>query len=64
MTRTPAAEPETMSARQRMIANIRGHNRLLPTKHLEQMTEDELLANCHPTDRIDFKKRLNLQNLL
>ena len=45
-----------MSARQRMISNIQAHNRMLPMKHLEQMTDAQLLANCHPTDRIDFRK--------
>jgi hypothetical protein len=44
--------------RKEMYCNIRGYNKYLTREHLETFSIKELLANCHPEDRIDFIRKL------
>lgn len=44
--------------RKEMYCNIRGYNKYLTREYLETFTIEELLANCHPVDRIDFIHKL------
>ena len=48
----------TTPLRTRMISNAHAYNTNLTPEKLAQMTTKELLANCHPLDRIDFIKEL------
>jgi hypothetical protein len=50
--------------RELMYTNIQGYNKYLTKDHLEKLSLRELLANCHPIDREDFKRKLENLNLI
>ena len=44
-----------------MRANVRAYHNaeVMPRTRIDQMSITELLALCHPTDRAEFKERVN-----
>lgn len=50
--------------RELIYVNIHGCNKHLTREHLEKLSFRELLANTHPIDRPDFKKKLENLNLI
>jgi len=50
--------------RELMYTNIHGCNKHLTREHLEKLFFMELLANTHPIDRPDFKRKLEHLNLI
>ena len=47
-----------MKTRKLMIVNARAYNNVLTTEHLEKMSDEELMNNCHPSDRLNFERML------
>ena len=45
-------------------ANIHGHNKHIPKEKLDAMGIEELLANTHPLDRVDFARQLYRNDVL
>lgn len=45
----------TQTLRKLMYQNIRSYNNVLTVAHLSNMSFKELLANCHPSDRVRFE---------
>jgi hypothetical protein len=44
--------------RELMYTHIHGYNKYLTRDHLEKLSMYELLANCHPVERVDFTRKL------
>ena len=53
-----------MEIRKQMYTAIHGCNKYLTEEHLEKLDWHGLLANCHPTDRMVFKRKLETLNLI
>lgn len=47
-----------------MYCNIRAYNVFLTTEHLDTLDWSMLLANTHPIDRPDFKRKLEALNII
>ena len=50
--------------RELMYTSIHGCNKYLTKDHLKELSLHELLANAHPLDRVDFKRKLESLNLI
>jgi hypothetical protein len=44
-----------------MVGNILAYNKYMTLAKIEKMSVDELLANCHPTDRKDYQLALGIK---
>ena len=50
--------------RHEMYLNIHAYNIFLTKEHLDTLDWHMLLANTHPIDRVDFKRKLETLNLI
>ncbi len=53
-----------MELKKQMYTNIHGVNKHLTMDYLDTLDWQGLLCNCHPLDRIDFKRKLELSKLI
>ena len=50
--------------REQLYTSIHGCNKYLTRDYLKDLSLQELLANAHPLDRADFKRKLESLNLI
>jgi hypothetical protein len=50
-----------MTTREKMIQHIHSINKVLTVQWLNELSNEELLANCHPSDREQYASDLKVK---
>lgn len=63
-TKEPGQSLILKGIRSSMIRHVLSHNKHLGVKHLQSLTNEELLANSHPGERSGYAKLLYNEGVL